>query len=191
MPTKSGCSRSAHRGGQNNLPTARSQQEFHLSSTTQFRGHFLDLRTRVCCSFGGCARVTGNPEVNGGAFQLPVGRPFAQNLIFRSPQHHFWTRRAHICLLVCKGRYTTFKGLLRYRGRAGERFPSFPQSFAVRDLGSRVHRFSFGRCSQIAGSRRRKLAALRQKMSRFCSSVTKSADSMPAMAIPMASGHTT
>ncbi len=132
-----------------------------------------------------CDILTFRLRRSGGPY-IPVGRPFAQNLIFRSPQHHFWTRRAHICLLVCKGRYTTFKGLLRYRGRAGERFPSFPQSFAVRDLGSRVHRFSFGRCSQIAGSRRRKLAALRQKMSRFCSSVTKSADSMPAMAIPMA-----
>src|SRR5258708_29449572 len=115
----------------------------------------------------------------------PRTSSFALHNTISGPDGHisaFWFVRVKTQDLKC---------LLRCRGRAGERFPTFPQSSAVRVLGSRVHRFSFGRCSQIAGSRRRKLAALRQKMSRFCSSVTKSADSMPAMAIPMASGHTT
>src|SRR5258708_7928666 len=45
MPMKSGCGRWAYRGGQHSLLAARSQLGLPLSITTQFRGHFLHLRS--------------------------------------------------------------------------------------------------------------------------------------------------
>src|SRR5229473_4850655 len=45
MPMKSGCGRWAYRGGQHSLLAARSQLGLPLSITTQFRGHFLELRS--------------------------------------------------------------------------------------------------------------------------------------------------
>src|SRR5258708_21039454 len=75
---------------------------FHLAVDSEaITPHFWIWRP----SFGR-QRDFNPPEQRPAQRTLPTCRPFAQNLIFRSPQHHFWPRRTHICLLVCKGKNT-------------------------------------------------------------------------------------
>src|ERR1700730_3906554 len=63
---------------------------YHTARNVSVSGS-LSQKARQCVSF----RVTGYPEVNEGAFQLPVCRQLAQNLIFALPMTPFaqvsWT----------------------------------------------------------------------------------------------------
>ena len=63
--------------------------------------------------------------------------------------------------------------------------PESNQVVTARRIGCHRDELRINACS----SSRMNLTALWKKMSRFCSSVRKLADSMPSIAIPIASGH--